>query len=106
MLLPPAYFHLHQLHDLRKDFDGVGVGDERVHSPAVHDGGGDGLEHVSAQVHLLQLFQFGHFAEGQDKALGEADVCETALTQTNKQSNGRNADSTSSPWMLTHCVCN
>lgn len=58
-----SYFHLHQLHDLRKDLDGVGVGDERVHPPAIHDGGGHGLQHVSAQVHLLQLLQLGHFTE-------------------------------------------
>lgn len=63
VLLLRSYFHLHQLHDLRKDLDGVGVGDERVHPPAIHDGGGHGLQHVSAQVHLLQLLQLGHFTE-------------------------------------------
>lgn len=61
LLLP--YFHLHQLHDLGEDLDGVGVGDECVHSPAIHDGGGHSLQHVSAQVHLLQLLQLGHFTE-------------------------------------------
>lgn len=64
MLLLLAHFHLHQLHDLRKNFDGVGVGDECVHSPAIQDGGGHSLQHVSAQVHLLQLLQLGHFTEG------------------------------------------
>lgn len=53
--LPLTYFHLRQLHDLGKNLNGVGVGDERVHSPTVHDGGGNSLQHVSAQVNLLQL---------------------------------------------------
>lgn len=61
MLLALSYFHLHQLHDFWKDLDGVGVGDKRVHPSTVHDGGGHSLQHVSAQVHLLQLLQLGHF---------------------------------------------
>lgn len=71
---PPSstYFHLHQLHDLREDLDGVGVGYERVHPSAVHDGGGHRLQHVSTQVHLLQLLQLGHFTAGQRDWLSTA----------------------------------
>lgn len=57
------YFHLHQLHDLRKDLNGVRVGNQCVHAPAVHNGGGDRLQHVATEVHLLQLLQLGHFTE-------------------------------------------
>lgn len=78
-LLPPlppplslSYFHLHQLHDLWEDLNGVGVGYEGVHPSAVHDGGGHCLQHVSAQVHLLQLLKLGHFTVGQRDWLSTA----------------------------------
>lgn len=63
-MLSLSYFHFHQLHDFGKDLDGVGMGNERVHPSAIHDGGGHSLQHVSTQIHLLQLLQLGHFTEG------------------------------------------
>lgn len=76
-----AYFHLHQLHDLREDLDGVGVGDERVHASTVHDGGGHGLQHVSAQVHLLQLLQFGHFTDGTRGKWWVSETCSMQVSE-------------------------
>lgn len=52
-----------ELHDLGKDLDAVGVGDHRVHAPAVGDGGWDGFQFVPTYINFFKFLQFCHFTK-------------------------------------------